>query len=207
MIEHELLEVVSVLDGVSMKPRAVIVAGPNGAGKTTFAMEYLGNNDLIYLSADAIAEGLSPGNIDEYRIEAGREFLRRTTKHIDKQDNILIETTLSGLGFKRFTSSMIEKGYSTTLVFVYLASADACIQRVLERTRKGGQFIPPIDVERRFYRSLNNFWHVYRHLVNRWALCYNTSELFVDVASGIENDFAVTDDHRYQMFLRSMERR
>jgi predicted ABC-type ATPase len=45
-----------------MRKRMLIIAGPNGEGKTTFSREYLPNEAdcPIFVSADLIAEGLSP---------------------------------------------------------------------------------------------------------------------------------------------------
>ncbi len=43
-----------------MPKEALIVAGPNGAGKTTFAEEYVAVYPRAFLSADAIAQRLSP---------------------------------------------------------------------------------------------------------------------------------------------------
>lgn len=43
--------------------------------------------------------------------------------------------------------------------------------RVAERVRHGGHGIPHADIERRFFRSLDNFLDEYAFLVDR-AVCY-----------------------------------
>ena len=63
-----------------MPRRLVIVGGPNGAGKTTFAMDYLQVYPYKYLSADALAAELSPGN------PAGYEILDESLFSIFKRD-------------------------------------------------------------------------------------------------------------------------
>ena len=78
----------------------VIVAGPNGSGKTTFALEYVAQFGLPYLSADAIAEELAPKNALSARFQAGRRFLAQVNDRLKGSESFLIETTLSGIGFR-----------------------------------------------------------------------------------------------------------
>ena len=64
-------------------PEALIVGGPNGAGKSTFALEYLQERDLRYLSADRIAVELNPEAPEEAKIQAGKVFFRRLNQAIE----------------------------------------------------------------------------------------------------------------------------
>lgn len=54
-----------------MKSKLFIVGGPNGSGKTTIANEYLKYENLIYLSADAIAYELDAKNPSAQAMQAG----------------------------------------------------------------------------------------------------------------------------------------
>ena len=185
-----------------MRPESLIVAGPNGSGKTTFAKEYLETHDLEYLSADAIAEELGSGRLDEVRIQAGRTFFNRVLDRIGSGRDFLAETTLAGRSFLRILHQMKEQGYSTSIVFVFLESPSVCIARVRERVRKGGHNVPPEDIERRFHRSIRNFWSMYRNQVDRWHLVYNSSAQFKEVAIGDANGMTVKDDGLLNAFMK-----
>lgn len=47
-----------------------------------------------------------------------------------------------------------------------LTDAEICKKRTSFRTKKGGHNVPDADVERRFYRSVRNFWKTYQELAN-----------------------------------------
>lgn len=91
-----------------MEKKAIIVAGPNGAGKTTFAREYLKENNIPYISADAIAEEMSDGDIQKVALRAGKKFFSELDSTIESGVNFIVETTLSGLRFLRIMRRMKE---------------------------------------------------------------------------------------------------
>lgn len=185
-------------------PEAIIVAGPNGSGKTTFALEYLQQYAHPYLSADAIAEKLAE-SMEEVRIEAGRRFLNDISVEIRSGHSFLVESTLSGLTFKRMIQQMVHRGYDVSIVFIFLRNADACIARILERVRKGGHQVAATDARRRFSRSIQNFWRIYRPLVNRWYLYYNGGVHFYEVALGEADSIEVRDEDIFERFLQIAE--
>ncbi|MFH0777494.1 MAG: AAA family ATPase [Candidatus Eisenbacteria bacterium] len=184
-----------------MSKQAIVVAGPNGAGKSAFAYEYLESHRCRYVSADVIAEAMAGGSIDEVRVEAGRRFFECLGEEIRKGDDLVVESTLSGLTFKRVIAEMKDAGYSVTIVFVFLGSAEACVARIRERVLKGGHPVREEDVRRRFGRSIRNFWHEYRHLADNWHLCYNGGVQFHDVASGERARVDVRDEGLLDVFL------
>jgi predicted ABC-type ATPase len=135
----------------------LVVAGPNGAGKTTFALEYAERHNVPFLSADAMAEPMLPESAVGARVQSGRRFLAALSDRLSGAESFLIETTLSGNGFRRTLLTAGQSGFSTSLVFVYLDSPETCLARIAERVRKGGHPVPEEDVRRRFWRSLQNF--------------------------------------------------
>ena len=184
-----------------MRAQTLVVAGPNGSGKTTFAREYVEQYPYPYISADVIAEGLSE-SIEEVRIEASKRFLGRIAEQIDKSESFVVESTLSGLTFKKIIHQLKKSGYEVSIVFIFLATAEACMARIHERVRKGGHSVPESDVRRRFARSVKNFWRDYRHLVDRWHLFYNGGVQFHDVALGEGKSMEVRDEELFGLFLR-----
>jgi predicted ABC-type ATPase len=183
-----------------MEKRAVIIAGANGVGKTTFALEYIKEYDLRYISADAIADRMSPGNLKEVAIQAGKQFFADLEQSIKLGKSFIVETTLSGLSFRRIFNILRKANYAIIIIYVFLEAHEACIARIRERVRKGGHNVPDEDVIRRFYRSINNFWHIYRLKTDRWYLICNSSAQFVEVALGKGNEYSVSDESLFVKF-------
>ena len=103
---------------------------------------------------------------------------------IEAAQDFAVEVTLAGKGFERIISRLKRAGYTVTIVFIFLKSPEMSVARVRNRVAAGGHHVPTEDVVRRFYRSKRNFWHIYRELVDRWSLFYNSDEHFQEVASG-----------------------
>lgn len=183
----------------------IIVAGPNGAGKTTFVRDYLEQDPLAFLSADDIAAKISPGQPEAARIEAGREFSRRLRARIQAGDSFAIESTLSGRSTNRIFQQAKAEGYTVSIVFVFLDSPQACMDRIRERVRDGGHNVPDADVKRRFFRSKWNFWRIYRYQATIWFLFCNSSDAFEQVAFGDKTGYDITNDRLLAAFLEGIE--
>lgn len=68
------------------------------------------------------------------------------------------------------------------------------------RVKKGGHSVPDEDVERRFYRSLNNFNNIYKKLADKWQIFYNGLENPIEVAAGEKKNHIVYDEYYYNIF-------
>jgi predicted ABC-type ATPase len=151
--------------------RIIIIAGPNGAGKTTFAREFLPHEAgcPVFINADLIAAGLSPFAPETVAIKAGRLMLEEIAEHESRGESFAFETTLSGAGYARSIPRWRAAGYHVTLIFLSLPTADAAVDRVVERVRQGGHSVPPHVVRRRFDAGRRNFVQIYRDLVDDWV--------------------------------------
>ncbi len=186
-------------------PKLVIVGGPNGAGKTTLSRQLVGAWGLPYLGADLVAEEMGLGSTGADAVAAGRVFLERVRSAIEARQSLILETTLSGLGAIRLIKSARARGYDISLAFIFVDSARQSELRIRDRVAKGGHFVPPLDVERRFPRSLRNFWNVYRLEADSWRLLYNGEDRHVEVALGEKDRYFVADEALFEVFLNLLE--
>ena len=155
------------------QPTCWVIAGPNGAGKTTFALEYLPRTAgcQVFVNADLIAAGLAPLAPEGRTVAASRVFLREISQNILAKRDFGFETTLSGLGYRRLNKRLKLEGWRVELICLALPSVEMAKHRVAERALHGGHDIPLADIERRFFRSLDNFLGEYVFMADR-AVCY-----------------------------------
>jgi predicted ABC-type ATPase len=158
--------------------RVLIIAGPNGVGKTTFAREFLPNEAHCpaFINADLIAAGLSPFIPEQVAVKAGRLMLQTMDEYTSQGISFAFETTLSGKGYVRRIRHWCAIGYKVTLYFLRLDSPELAIARVAERVRQGGHHVTDDVILRRFHAGMNNFYTVYRPLVDDWMLFDNGGE-------------------------------
>ncbi len=157
-------------------PVCTVIAGPNGSGKTTFALTYLrsAGHSRNFVNADLIAAGLSPLSPEKEAIEAGRLFLREVHRFVADGESFAFETTLSGRSYLRLIRKMVEDGWEVHLVYLWLPTADACVERVAERVAQGGHNIPEATIRRRYTRSLKNLLNEFATAFSVVA-CYDNS--------------------------------
>ncbi len=178
----------------------VIIAGGNGVGKTTFARAFLQEYDYEFLNADEIAKSLSAENPNGKKISAGKLFFLRLNEAITQNKSLLIESTLSGRYLQKLVKTWRKQNYQITIIFLFAESPEILIERIAERVKKGGHFVPDGDVRRRFGRGKQNFWSVYKNLADEWFLYYNMQNDFQLIAAGEKNKIVVTDEILFGKF-------
>jgi len=163
----------------------VILAGPNGAGKSTSAPRLLRGlltlNDFV--NADTIASGLSAFAPDSAAFEAGKVMLNRIHELGRQRRSFAFETTLSSRTLRPWLVQLAADGYFVRLAYLWLPTPDLCVARVAQRVSVGGHSIPEETIRHRYDRSLHNFFHHYRPLLNHWKF-YNNEDKLKLIASG-----------------------
>lgn len=182
-----------------------IVGGSNGAGKTTFAKEFIKMAGIIFLNADEIARELNPQDTEGGKLQAGRVLFKRLEALVTKGNSFVIESTLSGLTIKKGIQRLKEEGYHISLLYVFLDNPDLAVDRVKIRVKEGGHNIPEPDIRRRYYRSMVNFWNIYRDLADEWQLFYNGEYTTVQVACGVQNEYTIVNDQLLAIFLEGIK--
>jgi predicted ABC-type ATPase len=174
-----------------------IIAGANGSGKTTFAKSFAKINDLYFINADEIAKELDSDNITKYKMKAGKIFFQELEKHLHLNKSFVIETTLSGKYLVKYITQAKKLDFQISLIYLFLENPDTNITRVRNRVLNGGHNVPQEDIIRRFYRSKEMFFNIYKDLSDNWNIYYNSNESFEKIASNNK----ILDHEKYNKFL------
>ena len=156
-------------------PTIYVIAGPNGVGMTTFADTYLPCfvKELEFVNADLIAKGLSPYDPDSASIEAGRIALKRMRQLIAQNHSFTWETTMSGRSAITWLQEAKTKGYTIKCYFLWVMDVATTIHRIQRRVVQGGHNIETEVSQRRFYKTLQNFFQIYRPVFDSWRIYDN----------------------------------
>ncbi len=177
-----------------------VIAGCNGAGKTTFAKEFLPKEVrcLRFLNADEMARGLSPLDPAAGAARAARLLLGEIRGAIQARQTFGLETTLSGLTYRRMLINARARAYAVKLFYLWLPSATVAIRRVRERVRKGGHSVPVADIRRRYTRSIRNLVRHYLPLADEWTIFDNSGREPRVVADGTPGHARMMDESIYR---------
>jgi predicted ABC-type ATPase len=156
-------------------PTLFIIAGPNGVGKTTFADRYLPDEakQREFVNADLIARGLSPYDPEAAAMEAGRIALTRIRELIASRTGFTWETTLSGKTAVVWLRQARQAGYVLKAYFLWVRNLETTIRRIRQRVIEGGHAISEDLSRRRFFKTIQNFFTIYRPLMTSWRLYEN----------------------------------
>ena len=183
------------------KPVLHLIAGANGSGKSTLAKALLAGSPLPFLNAGEAALELN-GEVSQVKVQAGKIVLRKLEQLLAQRVSFIIETTLSGRVHQKIIKQARSLGYYVKLTYIYLDSVRDCIARVAVRILSSGHAVPDEDIIRRYPRSINNFWTVYRQMVDEWVLLYNSSDTLIAVARQVNQELTVIDQRLYATFTR-----
>lgn len=183
-----------------MNKEIVVIAGANGVGKTTFARAFLREYDYEFLNADEIAKSLSEENPAARKISAGKLFFQKLNEAVAQNKSLLIESTLSGRYLEKILKNLKDENYQITIAFLFADSPEILIERIAERVKKGGHYVPDEDVKRRFARGKRNFWEIYKYLADEWFLYYNMEDNFQLTATGEKDKMFVIDESLFAKF-------
>lgn len=176
-------------------PNLYIIAGPNGAGKTTFAKEFLPHYAKCdnFVNADLIAQGLSPFSPAAAGIKAGRLLLKQIHEFASKRVDFAFETTLSGKTYVARLRRLKQHSYVIHLFFLWIPSVELAVARIKNRVAEGGHNVSTTDVRRRFGRSVENLFKIYRPLLDSWTLFDNSSTRPSLIAEEKHGNLAIVD--------------
>lgn len=170
-------------------PNIYIIAGCNGAGKTTASYTMLPEmlDCREFINADSIAAGISPFQPEMVSFEAGRVMLQRMDQLVKTKVDFAIETTLSSRNYLQKVKSWHTKGYEIILIFFWLNSPSLAIERINDRVKKGGHYVPEEIVIRRYYRGIKNLLKYFTRVCDYWLIIDNSMEIPNFIAEGIKD--------------------
>ena len=183
-------------------PTLTIVAGANGSGKTTFAVPYTARIGVQFLNADELAKGFAQRGEPNAMLKGGREFFRLLNGALDRKEDVVIETTLSGNYTEKVRKRARKLGYRIEMVYIYLSDVRLCVERVAYRVRKGGHDVPKDDIVRRYGRSIRHFAENFAWSVDVWHLFYNGYDGFQLVAQSEWDEVEIVNPNLYAKFTK-----
>jgi len=184
-----------------MKKELYIIAGHNGAGKTTFLKGFVKYKNIRYIDADEISKGISTDKFSLLTIKAGKIALKRMEQFKRDKEAFAIETTFSGKMWQAIIDNFKKSNYWITVFFIYLNSPEEAVKRIGVRINKRGHYVSKEVVFRRYFRSIKNFWFIYKSLVDSWFLINNSGDTPFLVAFGKGKDYELTDKENFKRFL------
>lgn len=149
-------------------PELYVITGSNGAGKSTFALDYL---------PEHIAKHCQVFDGDKQFVQKIRELFPSLTRSHKEARNLaaswledhfrnLTREAIAGnrhFSYEGHFSSegpwstidlFKEKGYSVHMIYLGVADTSLSEFRVVDRSKSGGHYVNPIEIDRNFHGNL-----------------------------------------------------
>src|SRR5580658_3589953 len=97
-------------------------------------------------------------------MEAGRIALARIRDLIKNRQSFTWETTMSGRTAVGWIQRAKDGGYRVKCYFLWVRDVETTVDRIRQRVLEGGHNIEPDVSRRRFFKTIQNFFAVYRLL-------------------------------------------
>ena len=133
-------------------------------------------------------------------MKAGRIFFQELHKKLNDNKSFIVETTLSGRYLVKYITQAQSNGFEVEMIYLFLEKPESNINRVSNRVLNGGHHVPKDDIIRRFYRSKEMFMYVYKDLVDKWIMYYNSDEITEKIAT----DIMIYDNKKWQDFIKDL---
>ena len=185
-------------------PTIYVIAGPNGVGKTTFADKYLPDEakQLEFVNADLIARGLSPYDPDVVAMDAGRIAIGRIRQLVADKIGFAWETTMSGRSAAGWLREAKAAGFTLKCYFIWVRQPEITLTRIRQRVVEGGHNIPEAVSRRRFFKTIENFFQIYRPVFDAWKLYENDLPEPRLLAVEKQGRFVARDRRRFDEILK-----
>ena len=195
-------------DGGQISRELYVIGGSNGAGKTTFAKEFLPNyvHCPRFVNPDLIAAGLSPFDPASVAARAGRLMLEEVRRLIHTGQSFAFESTLSGKTYLRLIQQAKAAGYEIRLFYLWIPDPSLAVARMRDRVDSGGHDVAESDVRRRYGRTLNNFFDIYRPFADSVHFFNNTGEEPELVFKDEEGETEIYNSGLYQSLITQWSR-
>src|SRR6185437_16004439 len=152
-----------------------------------------------FVNPDLIAAGLSPFAPGLVAMQAGRLVLQRIHDLSRKEISFGFETTLSGKSYLRLLQDLKKRHYGIHVFYLWLPDENLAVQRVHDRKRQGGHFVPDADVRRRFRRGLRHFLLDYQRVIDDWILFDNSGAVPEVMAYGAGRQVSAVDSKQFSL--------
>lgn len=188
-------------------PRLYILAGCNGAGKTTASYTFLPEilDCREFVNSDEFAKSLSPFDPSIASVSASRYLLRRIEYLMDQEADFSIETTLATRSLVSIIEDARKRGYSITILYLWVQSPEIAIQRVKDRVAAGGHNIPEHVLRRRYTTGLKYLFDIYMPFCDRWMIADNSGNTFTLIAEGDKNRSIIKDEAKFKKIRKMTE--
>ena len=180
-------------------PRLFILCGCNGAGKTTASYTMLPEilDCREFVNSDEFAKSLSPFDPSTASVSASRYMLMRIEFLLSQGSDFSIETTLATRSLVSIVKDARQRGYTITIVYLWVQSPEIAIKRVQDRVNHGGHNITEDVLRRRYRTGIKYLFETYMPLCDRWLIIDNTFNPFSVVAEGSSGRLIIKDEDKF----------